>query len=102
MLVETARQMKQSGHSHMEGAKQNSHKSLEGGKSNTTALSDSQSQPCSSKQLTCESIKDSSVCKEATDREQSPASPPQEKESAPSPSSCASAPETPEKRGVKR
>lgn len=101
---ETARQMKQSGHSHMEGAKQSSHSiGLEGGKNNSTPISDSQSQPCSSKQLTCESIKDSSVSNEGTtDHEQSPATPPPETDSSPSLSSSVATPETPEKRGVKR
>lgn len=103
-LAETARQMKQSGHSHMEGAKQSSHNiGLEGGKSNSTPISDSQSQPCSSKQLTCESIKDSSVSNEGTtDCEESPATPPPETDSSPSLSSSVATPETPEKRGVKR
>ncbi|XP_048735473.2 AN1-type zinc finger protein 3-like [Ostrea edulis] len=101
---ETARQMKQSGHSHMEGAKQNSHSiSLEGGKnSSSSTLSDGQSQPSSSKQLTCESVKDSSVSNEAKDSEQSPENPAPKTESTPSSSSCSPAPEPPEKKGVKR
>ncbi|XP_062615769.1 AN1-type zinc finger protein 3-like [Saccostrea cucullata] len=101
---ETARQMKQSGHSHMEGAKQTSHSiSLEGGKSNSSSLTESQSQPCSSQQLISESLKDSSVSKETKDSEQSSENTPSETGSPPPQSSSNSpAPDTPEKRGVKR